>query len=199
MQEQGHAYTPARVEAEKTLPAEVMRYLDGSALLTKTQALRLSTIDAAGWPHASLLSAGDMVAVSPHCIRFVLFPQSTTVANLTRDGRVTMTLSLDGGMCEMRLRAHRLPRSPLDVPLAFFEAALETARHHIAPYAAVTAGITFTLHEPAAVLPRWQRQIAALRAESEPTGAMCLCLYQTENPHGTDQDDDRLLKRDIAA
>jgi hypothetical protein len=28
----------------------------------------------------------------------------------------------------------------------------------------VTGGVTFSLHDPQAVLPRWQRQIAALRA-----------------------------------
>jgi hypothetical protein len=33
----------------------VARYLDGTGLLA-TQALRLSTVDAAGWPHAALLS-----------------------------------------------------------------------------------------------------------------------------------------------
>ena len=33
-------------------------------------------------------------------------------------------------------------------------------------YAAVTSGITFALHEPDAVLPRWQRQVTALRAAS---------------------------------
>jgi hypothetical protein len=47
-----------------------------------------------------------------------------------------------------------------------FEAEVETTRTHVAPYAAVTSGITFALHEPQAVLPRWQRQIAALRAAS---------------------------------
>jgi hypothetical protein len=37
---------------------------------------------------------------------------------------------------------------------------------HVAPYADVTSGISFALHEPSAVLDRWQRQIAALRALS---------------------------------
>jgi hypothetical protein len=32
------------------------------------------------------------------------------------------------------------------------------------PYADVTSGITFSLHEPQAILRRWERQIAALRA-----------------------------------
>ena len=157
-----HAYSPPHASSANTAPAEVARYLDGTDLLSKTQALRLSTIDAAGWPHASLLSAGDMVAMPSGRIRFVLFPTSVTAANLARDGR--LTLSLDGGMCEVRIRAHRLAASPPEIPLTFFEGEVETARTHVAPYAAVTSGITFALHEPQAVLPRWQRQIAALRA-----------------------------------
>ena len=61
MTEAEHRHTPARETTTSEVPAEVARYLDGTDLLAKTQALRLSTIDAAGWPHASLLSAGDMV------------------------------------------------------------------------------------------------------------------------------------------
>jgi hypothetical protein len=166
MSEADHAYTPPDTSSEKAVPAEVARYLDGTDLLQKSQALRLSTIDIAGWPHASLLSAGDMVAMPSGRIRFVLFPQSATTANLVRDGRLTLSLALDGGMCELRLRAHRLAYSSPDVPLAFFEAEVETVRRHKAPYAAVTQGLTFALNDPHAVLPRWTRQIAALRAAS---------------------------------
>lgn len=129
--------------------------------------MRLSTIDAAGWPHAALLSAGDMMVTPSGRIRFVLFPQSGTAANLARDGRLTLTLSLDGGMCEVRLRARPLAHASPDVPQAFFEAEVEAVRNHVAPYAAVTNGITFALHEPQTVLPRWKRQIAAMREASK--------------------------------
>jgi hypothetical protein len=53
-----------------------------------------------------------------------------------------------------------------ELSLSLFEAEAERVRVHVAPYADVTGGITFTLHEPTAVLDRWQRQIAALRAAS---------------------------------
>jgi len=76
-------------------------------------------------------------------VRFVLFPQSGTVANLARDERLTLTLSLDGGMCELRMRARRLNHSSKDVPLAFFEAGIEAVRRHVTPYAAVTGGIIY--------------------------------------------------------
>jgi hypothetical protein len=166
MNESDHAYRAPRTTSEKAVPPEVARYLDGTDLLTKSQALRLSTIDVAGWPHAALLSAGDMVAMSSGRLRFAVFRQSATTANLTRDGRLTLSLALDGGMCELRLRAHRLAHSSPDVPLTLFEAEVETVRLHKAPYADVSAGITFALHDPHAVLVRWTRQIAALRAAS---------------------------------
>jgi hypothetical protein len=164
MREAEHTYEPLPHVATQTVPIAVAGYLDGADLSKKTQALRLSTIDAAGWPHAALLSAGDMVALPSGRIRFALFPQSTTTENLARDGRLTLTLSLDGGMCELRLRARRLANSSPDVPLAFFEAEVDAARTHVAPYAKITNGIVFSLNEPEAVLPRWNRQIAALRA-----------------------------------
>src|ERR1044071_600594 len=103
MSEAEHVYTPP-VTVSNTVPAEVARYLDGTDLLTKTQALRLSTIDAEGWPHAALLSAGDMLVLPSERIRFALFSQSATTTNLARDGRISLTLALGGGMCELRMR-----------------------------------------------------------------------------------------------
>ena len=158
-----HAYVPPDAAITSALPPLFADYLDGTNLLAKTQAVRLSTVDAQGWPHAALLSAGDVLAMPSGRIRFVLFPQATTTANLTRDNRVTMTLSLDGGMSEVRMRCHRLAQVSPDVPLACFEAELVEVRAHKAPYATVSGGITFALHEPQSVLARWQRQIDAMR------------------------------------
>ena len=52
-----------------------------------------------------------------------------------RDGRVTVTLSVDGGMCELRMGCHHLAQASPDIPLAFFEAKLVEVRMHKAPYA----------------------------------------------------------------
>jgi hypothetical protein len=148
--------------------AALFRYLDGTELLAKTQALRLSTVGPDGWPHLSLLSAGDMLAVSSGRLRFALHATSGTARNLERDGRLTVTAALDGGLAELRLRAGPIGPVPPDMPLVFFEAEVETVRTHVAPYARVTAGITFALHDPEAVLGRWRRQIEALCAASRP-------------------------------
>lgn len=158
-----HRYSAPRTSDAGVLPDSVAAYLDGSDLLSKEQALRLSTVDADGWPHASLLSAGDMLALPPGHLRFVLYPESRTTANLMRDGRLALVLSLDGGVCELRLRARRLDRAP-DIPLALFEARIEQTREHHASYATVASGVTFALHEPQPVLARWERQIAAMHA-----------------------------------
>jgi predicted amino acid racemase len=163
MEDATHAYKPPDVTRPAAIPAEISHLLDGSNLLEKTQALRLSTIGAGGWPHASLLSAGDMLAMPDGRIRFVIFAQSATAANLARDGRVTITLVLDGGICELRMKVRRLTHASLGDRLVFFEASLEEVRMHKAPYADVASGMTFALHAPEEVLPRWDRQIAAMR------------------------------------
>lgn len=158
-----HHYTPARTSDAAAVPDAVAAYLDGADLLARTQAVRLSTVDSAGWPHASLLSAGDVLALPSGRVRFVVYPESTVAANLVRDGRLALTLSLDGGVCELRARARRLPDAQ-GVPLAMFEAEVEQIREHRAPYADVVTGVTFALHDPQAVLGRWERQITAMRA-----------------------------------
>jgi len=163
MSNAAHAYSAPETSGSTELPAQVARYLDGNDLLAKTQALRVSTVDAEGWPHASLLSAGDMLALPSGRIRFLIFPQSATTANLVRDGRATVTLSLDGGMCELRMKCRRLANASSDIPLAFFEGELIKVRVHKAPYAVVSGGVTFALHEPQSVLPRWEKQIAAMK------------------------------------
>src|SRR5271154_6664408 len=108
MSEAEHVYTPPQAAAGAA-PDEVKHFLDGSDLPAKTQALRLSTVDEDGWPHASLLSAGDVIMRPSGRVRFVVFPQSKTTANLARDGRVTMTLALHGGRGGPQRRHARPP------------------------------------------------------------------------------------------
>jgi hypothetical protein len=162
-----HVYTPPRTMPADEIPAGVLKYLNGENLLSKTEALRLSTVDADGWPRAALLSAGDVLALPDGRLRFAMFARSGTSANLSRDGRLTLSMALDRGMCSMRLRARKCGEGTPELPsLTLFEATVEQVRIHVASYADVTCGIGFALHEPEAVLDRWQRQITALRALS---------------------------------
>ncbi|MBV9673075.1 MAG: pyridoxamine 5'-phosphate oxidase family protein [Verrucomicrobia bacterium] len=161
-----NVYTHSDVLPEDDILAGVLNYLNGEELLSKTQALCLSTVDAEGWPKAALLSAGEILALPNGHLRIALFASSDTVANLERDGRLTLSLAHNGGMCSLRLRARKCRQGMPELSLAFFEAEIERVRLHRAPYADVTGGISFALHEPSAVLNRWRRQIEALRAVS---------------------------------
>jgi hypothetical protein len=58
-------YAPPGVLSANEIPTGVLNYLNGEDLLSKAQALRLSTVDADGWPKAALLSAGDVLMVAP--------------------------------------------------------------------------------------------------------------------------------------
>jgi hypothetical protein len=161
-----HNYQPADVISLAEISAGVESFFNGEDLLAKTQAIRLSTVDADGWSRVSLLSVGEILFRPGEGFRFCVFQQSGTAANLARDGRLTISMALDGGMWELRLRATLCDSEAAEDSLAFFKARIDSARLHAAPYADVTSGVTFSLHKPSAVLPRWQKQITALRALS---------------------------------
>ena len=50
MSHTAHVYMPPRIIPANEIPAGVLSFLNGEDLLSKTQALRLSTVDAEGWP-----------------------------------------------------------------------------------------------------------------------------------------------------
>jgi hypothetical protein len=155
-------YTQPRVSSTGEIPTGVKDLLNGKDLHAKQQALRLATVNSDGWPNAAVLSAGEMIVMPNGRVRFVISPKSGTTANLMRDGRMTLSLALDGGICEMRMRACKYSDGTPEVPLVFFEAEVEQVRQHSAGYAKVTSGITFSVNDPEAEQSRSQRQITAL-------------------------------------
>lgn len=157
-------YAPARDLAPGAIPAGVSSFFNGEDLLAKTQAVRLTTTDADGWPRALLLTAGEMLVLADKTVRFAIFRQSGTAANLMRDGRLMLSMSLDNGICDIRMRARPCAGKVPDGPLCYFTAAIESARLHVVDYADVTSGVTFAVHDAPASVQRWQKQIAALRA-----------------------------------
>lgn len=165
MSEANHVYVPPKPIDANKIPNEVFSFLNGENLPFKSgAAIRLSTVDKEGWPHASLLSVGEVLALPDGRIRFAIFPKSTTTENLLRDGRLTLTVPFEKGMCEMRMRAQQINREVEGVPLTFFEARIESIRQHVATYADVLSGVTFCLHDPQTVFARWDKQIAALHS-----------------------------------
>ncbi|KJH70920.1 PNPOx family protein [Aliterella atlantica] len=165
MNEANQVYIPPKPIDPKELPKAIASFLDGNNLPSKPMnAIRLSTVNEEGWAHASLLSVGEVLALPNAKIRFAISPRSSTTANLLRDGRVTMVIPFDKGVCEMRLRSQPIHKEVEGVPLTFFEAQIKSIRHLVSAYADVESGETFSLHEPQAVFERWNKQIAALRS-----------------------------------
>lgn len=165
MNEANQVYVPPKPIDPKEIPSAIRSFLDGNNLPAKPMnAIRLSTVNEEGWAHASLLSVGEVLALPNAKIRFAISPRSSTTANLLRDGRLTMVIPFEKGVCEMRMRSQQIDKAIKDIPLSFFEAHVETIRHLVSAYADVLSGETFSLHEPDAVFARWDRQIAALRS-----------------------------------
>jgi Pyridoxamine 5'-phosphate oxidase len=155
---------PKPIDARE-IPSAILSFLDGNNLPSKpTIAIRLSTVNEEGWAHASLLSVGEVLALPNARIRFAISPRSSTTKNLLRDGRLTMVVPFEKGVCEMRMRSQQIDEEIEGVSLTFFEARVESIRYLVATYADVLSGETFSLHESQAVFERWDRQIAALRS-----------------------------------
>jgi hypothetical protein len=154
-------YEPSKRIATSFMPEEILEFLNGDDLDRKlSQAVRISTVSEDGWPHAAMLSAGEMLALDASEIAMLLYEGSNTSRNLARDGRLTLTLPLDHGLCEIRLRA---TEKKLEGRHRYFTAFAEDVRQHQSPYADIVSGVTFRLHDPTAVLARWSRQIEMLR------------------------------------
>jgi hypothetical protein len=74
-----------------------------------------------------------------------------------------LTVAAGGALHELSFDVREA--APLaDLGLATFVGRLRLAREHRVPYAEVTGGVGYALHDPSAVLARWRGQIAALRA-----------------------------------
>jgi hypothetical protein len=156
-----HFYQPPRQTATALMPDDILDFLNGRDLHRKlSEAIRISTVSEQGWPHAAMLSAGEVLALDSSEVAILVYENSNTSKNLARDGRLTLTLPLDRGLCEMRLRATAKNQEGLN---RCFTAVVEDVRQHRSHYADVASGVTFRLHDPTAALARWSRQIELLR------------------------------------
>jgi len=160
------------VTAISELPFAWVSQFDGANLDSKIHvAAVLATLDDEGWPHLAYLSAGEVLAHDARRLTFVLWPSSRSAANLVRVGRGVLHAVADGAVWETRLMSQ--PRADAN-ELAMFDAEVIDVRRHAAPYAEVTGLIGFRLHDAAATLDRWRRQIERMKlrtSPSEPSGS----------------------------
>ena len=168
MSDSDQIYQRPRPIARAFMPAEIFVFLNGKDLNQKlSNAIRISTIGEEGWPHAAMLSAGEMLALDTSEVAMLVYERSNTSRNLARNGRLTVTLPLDHGLCEMRLRATAKKQEGW---CRCFTAVVEDVRQHLSHYADVVSGVTFRPHDSTAVLPLWERQIEMLRGLKKENG-----------------------------
>ncbi|SDG19808.1 pyridoxamine 5'-phosphate oxidase family protein [Klenkia brasiliensis] len=146
-----------------TPPPAVVAFLDGADLENKVgTAVGVLTADEDSWPHHAQLSAGEVLLAHDGAVALLLHDGSATTGNLRRDGRITLVLAAGGANHEMRFQVAEQPVET-DLPLAAFTGHLRVAREHKVPYAEITSGVTYRLHDPVSVVSRWERQVALLR------------------------------------
>lgn len=151
--------------AANVLPPQVVEDFNGDRLeALMSDAIRLSTVGADGWPHAAQLSVGEVLALNASELLVAMWPKSNTTDNLKRDGRLTLSLVHDGALLEIRATARIAAEHQTALGLTVFCVTIKAVSEHRARYADVISGVTFRLHDPAAVLARWREQIAMLRA-----------------------------------
>lgn len=157
-----------------TLPDVLLSLLDAGDLRGRVgKAILIATADARGWPHAALLSYGEVVAVDRRRIRLATYRKSTTSENLRRDGKLTLCL-IETGMAYYIKAQARAQQDPMGghAHLTRFEAVVEAvledqAQEDLEPGAGVTGGITFCTGRPQGeVLRDWQAVVGSLRGEA---------------------------------
>jgi len=159
------------------LPPVLSRVLDGGQLRALPGfTLSLLSVDEAGYPHTTLLSLGEIVAM-PRApaqlqdeVRFGLWPSSRAVINLERSQRGALTCVVEASFFQIQMaRVRRLPDA---IGLACFAAQVERVEAQRVVYAELQSGITFAIaadapgFDAAELDARWAAQLAALRADA---------------------------------
>lgn len=73
------------------LPEDLYQRLSGSNLKEYANtAILVATVDKEGWPHPAMLSYFEVIAKDHANVRLAVYRDSTTVANIRRNGKLTM-------------------------------------------------------------------------------------------------------------
>jgi hypothetical protein len=146
------------------LPDDLVALFDGTGLAAKVgPAYPLITVDSSGAPRLSMLSAGELLAMSDRTVRIGLWPGTNTGENLASGREALLCFVEPGSVRYVRGTAVRLA-GPEGVDC--FELAVRSVESDSHDGMPVTTGITFDIVRPSRdeVLAAWQRQLAALRA-----------------------------------
>ncbi|MBB6019252.1 hypothetical protein HNR77_000309 [Paenibacillus sp. JGP012] len=147
------------------LDTELMEWLDGGRLETKQhEAMQLLTVTDGQWAHTAMISMGEVVAISPTCLRLALWQGTQTSMNMMETGKATLIAIHGQHLLHIRLEVRPLPALAEAVhPRDRYEGNIRHIRIDEAPYAEITSGITFQLKDQAGALARWAATIEDLK------------------------------------
>lgn len=149
----------------KQLDAKLMEWLSGSDLENKQhEAMQLLTVTDGQWPHLAMISMGEVIAISPSCLRLALWQGTQTSMNMMETGKATLIAVHGQRILHVRLEVRLLPELVDSIhPRDRYECNILHIRIDQAPYAEITSGIMFQLKDQAGALARWTSTIKDLR------------------------------------
>jgi hypothetical protein len=156
--------------AETLLPLDVATFLDGSEIEDRVGAtILLSTCSVDAWPQVSLLSVGEVLAVSRSEVRLALYAGSRTASALQSSRRGLLVLVRDGAVYKVRVHCDRIGST--GAATAAFRAEVVTVEVDRVDYARVVHGIEYELVDREGALDRWRSQLTNLKEGAVMTGA----------------------------
>jgi hypothetical protein len=153
----------ARIVGDR-LPPDLVALFSGADLAARVGlAYPLVTVDDSGAPRLSMLSAGELLAVSDRAVRVGLWPGTGTGANLAAGRAALLCVVEPGSVRYVRGVARRLSGSST---VECFEMAVHTVELDGHDGMPVATGITFDVVGPSRddVLADWRARLAVLAA-----------------------------------
>lgn len=151
----------------------------------RDQALLLLSMDEAGTPRVAMLSRAEVHVVADDLLVVAVWSGSRSAANIERSGAATLFWVVGGAAVSASLRytdSRLLASAPSGDPAGHALRALTLqvvdVRADEVGYAELTAPLTFAVHEPEAILSRWEDVAQRL-------GALALTLQDGSDSRGS--------------
>lgn len=140
------------------LPSDVAQLLNGQDLEQKQHiVMTLHSITSEGYPHTSMLSVGEIIAINSKHLRLALWPRTTTTLSLESLKKANLVIVYNQKVCYLELDTIVLPKPEVEqYERVRFEAIIQTIKIDSAKYAEIKSGITVNMYNPNDVIERWK-------------------------------------------
>jgi len=137
-----------------TLSADLYQRLSGKNLEAHAEtAILICTVDAHGWPHPAVLSYFEVLARDDRNVRLALYGNSSSVANVRRNGKLTILVYdertayyIKGAVEELTREMHCSPENS-KLNLRVEQVLQDEANEEFEPGAYIASGVTYKRRE----------------------------------------------------